>query len=165
MVCSSNRSCSRSRFVVEELGGSPFPVNAHFSIGAPDEAYDVRLLYRTFPIKWNRAKLCSLWLASLRNAAASLDPPFFPLLVGFLLTREDNCSSITAPLISPREHVMIISSIFLVGRSDGLSRKCWFTILCSALIINVGATGLKLHEFSYPAPRVVYWVTHLIWVT
>ena len=34
MVCSSNRSCSRSRFVVEELGGSPFPTNLQFSIEA-----------------------------------------------------------------------------------------------------------------------------------
>lgn len=71
----------------------------------------------------------------------------------------------TAPLISPREHVMIISSVFLVGRSDGLSWKYWLTIACSAFIINVGATGLKLREFSYSIQYVIYWATHLIWVT
>lgn len=150
MLCSSNRSCSCSRFVVDELGGSPFPTNAHLSTEVPNGKCDPRLLYRTFPIKWNRARLCSLWLASLRNATELLESFFLPFLVGFLSTREDNCNSITAPLMSPREHVTIISSIFLVGWSDGVSRKCWLAIACSALIINVVATGLKLYEFSYP---------------
>ena len=45
---------------------------------------------------------------------------------------------------------MIISSIFLVGRSDGLSWKCWLAIACSAFIINVGATGLKLLKIQLP---------------
>ena len=29
MLCSNNRSCSFSRFVAEELGGSPFPASAY----------------------------------------------------------------------------------------------------------------------------------------
>lgn len=35
---------------------------------------------------------------------------------------------------------------------------------CKALVINVGATGLKLHEFSYPA-QIISRIAHLIWVT
>ena len=165
MLCSSNRSCSLSRFVAEELGGSPFPDDAHFSTEASARRYDTRLLYMTFPIKWKSAKLCSLWLASLRSAVELFGPFFLPFLGGLFSIREDSCSSMTAPLISPREHVTIISSVFLAGRSDGLSRKCWLTISCRALIINVGATGLKLHEFSHTNLWIVCWISYLIWVT
>lgn len=121
MLCSNNRSCSFSRFVVEELGGSPFPTDAYFVIGVPRGKRDARLLYMTFPIKWKSAKLCSLWLTSLSSVIELSESRFLLFLIGFLLIREDNCSSMTAPLISPCEHVVIISSVFLVGRSDGLS--------------------------------------------
>lgn len=92
-----------------------------FNTEVSNRRCDTRLLYMTFPIKWKSAKLCSLWLASLRSTVELFESLFFPFFAGFLSTREDNCSSMTAPLISPCEHVTIISSVFLVGRSDGLS--------------------------------------------
>lgn len=109
----------------------------------------IRLLYRTFPSRWNNAKCCSLWLTDLRSATEPFESPFFLPLTGFLSEREKSWSSIIAPLISPREHVTIMSSTFLVGRNDELSRKCWLTMTCKAFIINVGATGLKLHKINH----------------
>lgn len=126
-------------------------LKTRLSIEVPKRKCDIRLLYKTFPIKWKSSRFCSLWLASLRSAIELFELFFWPFLAGFLSTREDNCSSMTAPLISPREHVIIISSIFFAGRSDKSSWKCWSTIACRAFIINVGATGLKLHKFSHAA--------------
>lgn len=116
---------------------------------------DIRLLYRTFPSKWNNAKLCSLWLANLRSATESFEPLFLPFLAG-LVAREDSCSSIIAPLMSPREHVTIMSSTFFVRQCEGLPWKCLSAIACKTFIINVGATGLKLQEFGYPLNRLFH---------
>lgn len=44
--------------LLRNLGGRP-SLQTRISVLKLQITYDIRLLYRTFPIKWNRAKLCS----------------------------------------------------------------------------------------------------------